>query len=37
MIPQWRVEQTLRERLADFNVAVELDAELRAISQDAAA
>ena len=35
MIPQWRVEQTLRERLADFNVAVELDAELRAISQDA--
>ncbi len=35
MIPQWRVEQTLRERLADFNVAVELGAELRVISQDA--
>src|ERR1700685_702135 len=28
MIPQWRVEQVLRERLADFNVAVELGAEL---------
>jgi 2-polyprenyl-6-methoxyphenol hydroxylase-like FAD-dependent oxidoreductase len=35
MIPQWRVERTLRERLADFNVAVELGAELFAISQDA--
>ncbi len=34
MIPQWRVERTLRERLADFNVAVELGAELRDISQD---
>ena len=35
MIPQWRVERTLRERLADVNVAVELGAELREISQDA--
>ena len=35
MIPQWRVERTLRERLADFSVAVELGAELRVISQDA--
>jgi 2-polyprenyl-6-methoxyphenol hydroxylase-like FAD-dependent oxidoreductase len=35
MIPQWRVEQTLRERLADFNVAVELGAELRDFSQHA--
>src|SRR6266567_2425142 len=35
MIPQWRVERTLRERLADFNVAVELGAELRTFSQDA--
>jgi 2-polyprenyl-6-methoxyphenol hydroxylase-like FAD-dependent oxidoreductase len=35
MIPQWRVEQTLRERLADFGVAVELGAELRGFSQDA--
>src|SRR6266702_8846018 len=33
MIPQWRVEQTLRERLADFGVAVELGAELRDFSQ----
>ena len=35
MIPQWRVEQVLRERLADFNVAVELGAELRGFSQHA--
>ena len=34
MIPQWRVEQTLRERLADFGVAVERGAELRDFSQD---
>jgi 2-polyprenyl-6-methoxyphenol hydroxylase-like FAD-dependent oxidoreductase len=33
MIPQWRVEQILRERLADFGVAVELDAALRGFSQ----
>jgi 2-polyprenyl-6-methoxyphenol hydroxylase-like FAD-dependent oxidoreductase len=33
MIPQWRVEQILRQRLADFGVAVELDAELRGFSQ----
>src|SRR6478752_5060649 len=30
MIPQWRVEEILRERLADFGVTVELGAELRA-------
>ncbi len=35
MIPQWRVEQILRERLADFGVAVELATELRGLSQDA--
>jgi 2-polyprenyl-6-methoxyphenol hydroxylase-like FAD-dependent oxidoreductase len=35
MIPQWRVEQILRERLADFGVAVELGAELRGFGQDA--
>jgi 2-polyprenyl-6-methoxyphenol hydroxylase-like FAD-dependent oxidoreductase len=35
MIPQWRVEQILRDRLADFGVAVELDAELRGFSQHA--
>jgi 2-polyprenyl-6-methoxyphenol hydroxylase-like FAD-dependent oxidoreductase len=35
MIPQWRVEQILRERLADFDVAVELGAELRGFSQHA--
>jgi 2-polyprenyl-6-methoxyphenol hydroxylase-like FAD-dependent oxidoreductase len=34
MIPQWRVEEILRERLADFGVAVELGAELRSFSQD---
>ncbi|MFC6082159.1 FAD-dependent monooxygenase [Sphaerisporangium aureirubrum] len=35
LIPQWRVERTLRERLADFGVAVELGAELRDLGQDA--
>ncbi len=35
MIPQWRVEQIMRERLADFGVAVELSAELRGFSQHA--
>jgi 2-polyprenyl-6-methoxyphenol hydroxylase-like FAD-dependent oxidoreductase len=35
MIPQWRVEQALRERLADAGVAVELGAELRDVRQDA--
>ncbi len=35
MIPQWRVEQILREQLADFDVAVELGAELRGFSQHA--
>ncbi|GAA3769606.1 FAD-dependent oxidoreductase [Plantactinospora mayteni] len=35
MIPQWRVEQILRERLADFGVAVELGAELRDFRQSA--
>jgi len=35
MIPQWRVEQILRERLAGFGVAVELGAELTGFSQDA--
>ncbi|MGX7671490.1 FAD-dependent oxidoreductase [Plantactinospora sp. DSM 117369] len=35
MIPQWRVEQILRERLADFDVAVELGAELRGFRQHA--
>ncbi len=35
MIPQWRVEQILRERLADFGVAVELGAELRGFTQHA--
>jgi 2-polyprenyl-6-methoxyphenol hydroxylase-like FAD-dependent oxidoreductase len=35
MVPQWRVEQILRERLADFGVAVELGAELRGFSQHA--
>src|ERR1700761_7294878 len=31
LIPQWRVEQALRERLADFGVAVELGTELREV------
>jgi len=35
MIPQWRVEQILRERLAGFDVAVELGAEVRDFSQHA--
>jgi 2-polyprenyl-6-methoxyphenol hydroxylase-like FAD-dependent oxidoreductase len=35
MIPQWRVEQALRDRLADFGVAVELGAALHAMDQDA--
>jgi 2-polyprenyl-6-methoxyphenol hydroxylase-like FAD-dependent oxidoreductase len=35
MIPQWRVEQILRDRLADFGVAVELGAELRGFSEHA--
>jgi 2-polyprenyl-6-methoxyphenol hydroxylase-like FAD-dependent oxidoreductase len=35
MIPQWRVEQILRERLAGFGVAVELGAELRGFRQHA--
>jgi 2-polyprenyl-6-methoxyphenol hydroxylase-like FAD-dependent oxidoreductase len=35
MIPQWRVEQILRERLADFDVAVELGTELHGFSQHA--
>jgi 2-polyprenyl-6-methoxyphenol hydroxylase-like FAD-dependent oxidoreductase len=35
LIPQWRVEQILRDRLADFGVAVELDTELRSLSQQA--
>jgi 2-polyprenyl-6-methoxyphenol hydroxylase-like FAD-dependent oxidoreductase len=35
MIPQPLVEQALRDRLADFGVAVELGAELRDLTQDA--
>jgi 2-polyprenyl-6-methoxyphenol hydroxylase-like FAD-dependent oxidoreductase len=35
LIPQWRVEQILRERLADLGVAVERGAELRGFSQHA--
>ncbi len=35
LIPQWRVEQTLRERLADAGVAVELGTELTGVRQDA--
>jgi 2-polyprenyl-6-methoxyphenol hydroxylase-like FAD-dependent oxidoreductase len=35
MIPQWRVEQILRDRLADFGVAVELGTEFRRFSQHA--
>src|ERR1700722_3602151 len=34
LISQWRGEQILRERLADFGVTVELGAEVRVISQD---
>ena len=36
LIPQWRVEEILRERLAGFGVSVELGAELTTFSQDAA-
>jgi 2-polyprenyl-6-methoxyphenol hydroxylase-like FAD-dependent oxidoreductase len=36
LIPQWRVEQILRERLADLGVQVELDAEVRDLAQDGA-
>lgn len=36
LIPQWRVEEILRERLAGYGVSVELGAELTAFSQDAA-
>ncbi|GIF40128.1 FAD-dependent monooxygenase [Actinoplanes xinjiangensis] len=35
MIPQWRVEQILRERLAELGVTVERGAELRDFQQDA--
>jgi 2-polyprenyl-6-methoxyphenol hydroxylase-like FAD-dependent oxidoreductase len=35
MIPQWRVEEVLRGRLADFGVVVELGARLRALRQQA--
>jgi 2-polyprenyl-6-methoxyphenol hydroxylase-like FAD-dependent oxidoreductase len=35
MIPQWRVEQILRSRLAEFGVTVERGAELRGFSRHA--
>jgi 2-polyprenyl-6-methoxyphenol hydroxylase-like FAD-dependent oxidoreductase len=35
IIPQWRVEQVLRERLAGCGVTVELDTELHGFSQQA--
>ncbi|MEV6349634.1 FAD-dependent oxidoreductase [Actinoplanes sp. NPDC051851] len=35
LIPQWRVEQILRDRLAEFGVTVELGTELRAFHQHA--
>ncbi|WP_204056850.1 FAD-dependent oxidoreductase [Microbispora corallina] len=35
LIPQWRVEHILRERLADFGVEVERGADLRGFAQDA--
>ncbi|SCF47080.1 2-polyprenyl-6-methoxyphenol hydroxylase [Micromonospora matsumotoense] len=35
LIPQWRVEQILRERLADFGVAVERGTELHDLHQHA--
>ena len=35
LIPQWRVEQILRDRLADFGVTVELATELTGLQQDA--
>lgn len=34
LIPQWRVEQILRERLTRLGMEVELNAEVRAITQD---
>jgi 2-polyprenyl-6-methoxyphenol hydroxylase-like FAD-dependent oxidoreductase len=34
LIPQWRVEQILRSRLADFGVSVELGVELTDLDQD---
>jgi len=37
LIPQWRVEQILRDRLAGLGVAVELDAELSGLRQDGGA
>ncbi|HEY4063801.1 MAG TPA: FAD-dependent monooxygenase [Puia sp.] len=36
MIPQWRIEEILREELARYDMAVELDTELVNISQDQA-
>jgi 2-polyprenyl-6-methoxyphenol hydroxylase-like FAD-dependent oxidoreductase len=33
LLPQWRVEQALRERLAEFNVAVEFGSELGEFTQ----
>jgi 2-polyprenyl-6-methoxyphenol hydroxylase-like FAD-dependent oxidoreductase len=35
LIPQWRVEQILRERLAEYSVEVERGSELTALDQDA--
>jgi 2-polyprenyl-6-methoxyphenol hydroxylase-like FAD-dependent oxidoreductase len=35
LIPQWRVEQILRERLAELGVEVELGRELTGLDQDA--
>jgi 2-polyprenyl-6-methoxyphenol hydroxylase-like FAD-dependent oxidoreductase len=35
LIPQWRVEEILRDRLADFGVSVELGSELHGLIQDA--
>lgn len=35
IIPQWRVEQALRERLGELGVSVEYGSELRALVQDA--
>ena len=37
LIPQWRVEQILRDRLADFEVAVEFGTELVDLDQDGTA
>lgn len=33
LLPQWKVEELLREKLAEYNVTVELDVELTAFSQ----